>query len=28
LADWSALRFIMRRVESALAKEYKLIPLE
>ena len=28
LADWSALRFIMRRVELALAKEYKLIPLE
>jgi len=28
LADWSALRLIMRRVESALAKEYKLIPLD
>ena len=28
LGDWYALRFIMRRVEVALAKEYKLIPLE
>lgn len=28
LADWTALRLIMRRVESTLAKEYKLVPLE
>jgi len=28
LTDWTDLRLIMRRVESALAKEYKLVPLE
>jgi hypothetical protein len=28
LKDWSDLRFIMRRVEATLAKEYKLVPLK
>ncbi len=28
LADWTALRLIMRRVEVTLAKEYKLVPLD
>ena len=28
LADWSALRLIMRRVEVTLARQYKLVPLD
>ncbi len=28
LADWTALRLIMRRVETTLAQEYKLVPLD
>jgi hypothetical protein len=28
LADWTALRLIMRRVETTLTREYKLVPLE
>jgi hypothetical protein len=28
LADWTALRLIMRHVERKLAEQYKLVPLE
>jgi hypothetical protein len=28
LADWTALRLIMRQVERKLAEQYKLVPLE
>jgi hypothetical protein len=28
IADWSALRQIMRHVEKKLAQQYKLVPLE